>query len=89
MKYLQLFEDYRTNDYGINYNTFIKNFFNYLFELMELKPELVPAINKFRRKINWHMIYPDTLVPKNISFLKKPDMFDYLEKLVLDTISQK
>jgi hypothetical protein len=89
MKYLQLFEDYRTNDYGINYNTFIKNFFNYLFELMELKPELTPAIDKFRRKINWNMIYPDTLVPKNICFLKKPDMFDYLEKLVLDTISQK
>jgi hypothetical protein len=87
MRYLQLFEDYSNNDYGINYNTFISNFFNYLYELMELKPELKTAINKFRKKINWHMIYPQDLVMKGISFTKKDDMFDYLEELVLDTIS--
>jgi hypothetical protein len=90
MRYLKVFEDYRNDysnhDYGVSYNTFIRNFFNYLYELMELKPELIPAINKFRKKINWHMIYPDTLVPKDISFIKKNDMFDYLEKLVLENI---
>jgi hypothetical protein len=86
MKYLQLFEDY---DYGISYTTFINNFFNYIYELMELKPELVPAIEKFRKKINWHMIYPQTLVPKNTFFRSKKEMFDYLEKLVFSNISEK
>ena len=87
MKYLQLFEDYKLYDYGVNYKMFINNFFNYLDELMELKPELVPIINKFRKKINWHMIYPIDIVEKDISFRKKKDMFDYLEKLVFDNIS--
>ena len=87
MKYLKVFEDYSNHDYGVSYNTFIRNFFNYLYELMELKPELIFAINKFRKKINWHMIHPDTLVPKDISFLTKEEMLDYLEDLVLSNIT--
>jgi len=87
MRYLQLFEDFNTNDYGISYTTFINDFFKYVYELMELKPELLPVIEKFRKIINWNTMTPVNIIPKNISFKTKDMLFDYLETFILDFVS--
>lgn len=84
MRYLKYFKE----NYGYSYKTILKDFYNYLWDLKELRPELTSSIDRFRTIIDRKMLAPVDIVEKNIFFKNDEDLYNYIEGLVFKYLKQ-